>query len=223
MKNNSFFLISFICCCFLCCKKSDNVHNGLELEILTKELNYNQNINTKTKLTYKLTNYTDKKYYFNENLQSNVLGKLNKFVSLNNSCLFIQNPENDTIKVTNNFPDYSLEYGQFLNELTKPIKELGYHQIKAENILFNKNFVIHPNETLYFEDFVYLPYGKYDDLYKFDSINEKSYATIFIFSDTTDIRKTNSVPTMQNIKENNYTVFHGIIKSKNKIPIKILK
>jgi hypothetical protein len=44
-----------------------------------------------------------------------------------------------------------------------------------------------------------------------------------MFSDSTKYKSVVSTPTLQTIKENKYTVFHGVIKSKNKIPITILK
>jgi hypothetical protein len=52
---------------------------------------------------------------------------------------------------------------------------------------------------------------------------ENGTAGIFMFSDTTKLKDAVTRPALENIRKNNYTVFHGIIKSKNTIPIQIVK
>ena len=76
---------------------------------------------------------------------------------------------------------------------------------------------------MFFEWFVNLPYGNdmqnaHVELDK----NKKYYAEMVMFSDSINYKKSVSRTTLKTIKENNYKIFHGIIKSKNKIPIKFL-
>lgn len=48
------------------------------------------------------------------------------------------------------------------------------------------------------------------------------YGTLSIASDTSNYRKNLPRDILQTINENNAKVYHGIIESKNKVPIKVL-
>ena len=52
--------------------------------------------------------------------------------------------------------------------------------------------------------------------------NDKYFGNLIIYCDTTNLKKINSLVNLKTIKENNYKVFHGIITSKNKVPVKFL-
>jgi hypothetical protein len=101
------------------------------------------------------------------------------------------------------------------------LEYLGY----KNSFIINKNFVIYPNQTIYFEWFIFLPYGNIveSSTYTVEFNPQKKYfAEIIMNSDSTNYKKTISRVDLQTIKENGYEVYNGVIKSKNKIPIKFV-
>lgn len=78
-------------------------------------------------------------------------------------------------------------------------------------------------ETIYFEWFLNLPYGSDIQNFFVNFENKKEFnAEIMMFSDSTNYKKTLSRTVLQTIKENGYEVYHGIIKSKNKVPVQFV-
>lgn len=213
------FYLYFICFIFFSCKKNED--STFDLEIISNQLVMGQKQPAKNILRYRLTNKGSKIYYFNQFPQSKILGKFHNYIFLNNSCFVVKDSKKDTVKMGYGIVDYSVEYSAFLDNQLKPIRELGYTK-NEEAISLNKNFLIHPNETLYFEELVYLPNDRDYRFYKYDIIKENSFVSIFMFSDTTKYKKAISNAMLETIKKNNYTVFHGIITSKNKIPINLV-
>jgi hypothetical protein len=208
-----------VCAILISCSKKEN--NQFELEIISSQLFVKQKQSIKNILRYKLTNKSNKTYYFNQFPQSKILGKsYDTYLFLTNSSLVIQDSKNDSIKVRCGIMCYNFEYSSFLDERLKPIRDLGYTK-HEEVISYSKNFVIHPEETIFFEELIYLSDGK--NHCNFNTIEEKCLGSIFMFSDSTKYKSVISTPALQTIRQNNYIVFHGVIKSKNKIPVKILR
>ena len=73
--------------------------------------------------------------------------------------------------------------------------------------------------------YVYLPYSdkNSEQLYSLQFEKNKKYnMEIIMSSDSTDYKKYISRTVLKTIKENKIKVYHGIIKSKNKIPVKFI-
>lgn len=100
-------------------------------------------------------------------------------------------------------------------------KSLDYNDMRVylEN---GKNFIIHPNETLYFEWFVVLPFGhlleEANYMVNLDP-KQKYYAEILVHSDSAKYKECISRTDLKTIEHNGYEVFNGTIRSKNKIPV----
>jgi hypothetical protein len=224
---------------FISCNKNDD--RQLELEILSKSivsLKNKDNLSgmyenmkdselkkSKTIIVYKLTNYSSSSYYFNLNPNSKHQGKF-EGISLKNGDLCIyQNDNSGVVKINNHRINPNFDKNDCYSKNLKISKFLGYpNGFDSPYLQEQLNFIIHPHETLFFEWFVNLPYGNemqhsYVELDK----NKKYYAEIVMFSDSVNYVKSVSRTTLKTIKENNYKIFHGIIKSKNKIPIKFVE
>ncbi len=228
---NKIIILILILLIFGCSKKED-----LELEIINKDINclaikkgnniILQNLdeknginkNAKTIIVYKLTNNSNKSYYFNFNRNFNKFEK--DLFKLNNAYVKFTDKNNKNVQIHNSY--YSADSSS--NIITKDVydyilaKELNYNFVQE-----NQNFVIRPNESIYFEYFIVLPYGNYleDNANWLDinDFNKKYFAEILFKSDSVNYKNFVSRTDLQTIKENGYHVYHGIIKSKNKIPI----
>lgn len=220
-------------CLLLGCQKKEQ-KESLELEILTKELNslnyksaeYNNKLNTntidkeaKTIVTYKLTNNSDKGYYFDLNPAIKTVDL--KSIPIDRGFLSIFNNNGNRPKV---FRSSSLVGNRDSINMIK--FELLNYNTRYYNLRSPKNFIIHPHETLFFEWFVVLPYGTRleDNNYGIALRNdEKYFATISIHSDSTYSKKTLSRTDLKTIKENGYEIFTGVVTSKNKIAVKFIE
>lgn len=145
-----------------------------------------------------------------------------KLFKFKNAYIKFTDENNIDIKIRRNC--YSMDSS--FEGITKEIYD--YRESVEFNYNFiqkNQNFIIHPNESVYFEYFIVLPYGNYlegnANWIEIDS-NKKYFAEIFMNSDSTNYKKTISRVDLQTIKENGYEVYNGVIKSKNKIPIKFV-
>lgn len=212
---------------------SCNNKKSMELTIVNDELttivlNGNDSISEgyKNILIYKLTNNSDKTYYFNLNVQSKLLVNLSpfklKYIPINNGGICFTDKKNDTLTIGsrigfNPFPFHK----EFILNQEKRASEFGYN-INGLGIINNNNFIIHPNETLYFEELIYLPKNDKVQYNEVNFDNKKKYcASIFLYSDSTRYKNVISKADLNTIKENNYEVFNGIIKS-NQIPIRFI-
>ncbi len=219
---------------------SCNKKNALELEIITKEinsLNYDGNYNvkmlnddlylkkSKTIIIYKLINNDTKTYYFNLNYFHSQLTNSINGLSINKSFINFSknNGKNMQIRYGIACKDSSYQ-DEFKDKNNFVAKSLNYSIEGNEKFLVdNSNFVIHPNEVLYFEWFLNLPYGNQIPNYTIKFEKGKKYsAEIVMFSDSINYKQTISRTDLKTIKDNGYEVYHGIIKSKNKIPIKFV-
>ncbi len=194
--------------------KSLNVEkNSYEKYLISKPLN----TGGKTILKYKLKNNSSNVYYFNiDALNPKLEGN---FIKMDKVFFGIKNEYDLLTKVKASYATVGMYPS--LKELQ--LEYLGYNKQFPNS---NKNFVIYPNQTIYFEWFIFLPFGNLveSENYALElDRNKKYFAEIYMSSDSTNYKKTISRVDLQSIKENGYKVFHGTIKSKNKIPIKFVE
>ncbi|MRX40068.1 hypothetical protein GJU43_12345 [Flavobacterium sp. LC2016-23] len=236
MKKN--ILIIMLCLSVLGCKRKE----GLELEIINKSIlslvpedknTYNNmddsltNYKSKTIIVFKLTNYDCKSYYFNLNYFGKLYSNLDGLTINQATIYFYKDNRNkeEKVKVRYGHPNFNLNPNSISNKRNVDIlKMLNYSTTGNEKYFDNSNFIIHSNETLYFEGFVNLPYG--DPIQNahvdFDK-NAKYSAEITMFSDSTNYKKMLSRPILRTIQKNGYQVYHGVIKSKNRVSIKFIE
>ena len=213
---------------FSCTKKED-----FELEIINKEiksiklesisteeyLKNNLLINqSKTIITYKLTNNTSKTYFFSLNRYNEEFNM--KYIRVDRIYINIFNENNLNIKHKSSYPTFDSNPARKLTKEYEILNQLNYPFLFKFN-----NFIIHPNETLYFEWFVMLPKGNEiefpNNRVDLDS-SKKYFAQIMLKSDSTNYKNFISRTELKTIQENGYEVYDGIIKSKNKVPIKFV-
>lgn len=140
-------------------------------------------------------------------------------------------------KLGNSFSENSKEYNKYLNyknELNKDFyHNLGYDDKPSlwyiKNQIFSKRMIIiHPNETLYFEDYVFFPQAYNENINNSDSVIfnydlDYTLKLIFHYSSFEDISDYLTDSQMKTIEENNYKVYNGSLESENQIPIKFVK
>lgn len=197
----------------------------LELEIITKEINcldipkgtYKDYIfsdkiapsEARTIVAYKLTNTTDDSYYFNLN-DLNRSEEADYYIRIDKAHIAFYDANDNMVPTRQRISSEKLD-----NVL---MEHLGY-----ESYFYNDlNFIIHPDETLYFEWFLVLPFGTLLEEYNYSAIfdNSQSYsAQLFLSSEGINYKKDISRTDLKTIEENGYKVFNGVLKSKNKIPI----
>lgn len=232
------FIIIFLVF-FISCKNESN--NQLELEILNENIICLKNKNSlqdiyesmkdsnivsksKTIITYKLTNNSNSIYYFNLNPNSNFQDRF-EGISLKGGFLSIyKSDSNELVQIMNHRIDPDFNENDCYNKNLKISNFLGYSKdFNSPYIQEQVNFIIHPNETLFFEWFVNLPYGnEIQNAHLELDENKKYYAELIMFSDSVNYRKSVPRPTLKAIEKNNYKVFHGLIKSKNRVSIKFI-
>ncbi len=236
MRNFAVIFLVF----FISCKEKNN--NELELEILNNSIvsfqskensdDIYKNIidsnivnKSKTIITYKLTNNSKSIYYFNMNFNSRFEGEIKGIPLKNGELCIYENNKNEIVKINTHRINYNFSGNNCNSKNFKISKFLGYSKdFDSPYLQEQSNFIIHPNETLYFEWFVNLPYGNeiQNASLKLDK-NKKYHAQIVIFSDSINYKKALSRATLQTIKDNDIKVYHGIIKSKNSVPVKVLE
>ncbi len=108
-------------------------------------------------------------------------------------------------------------------------KDLGYKNgLFLNNWISNNIITIHPNEKIFFESLLNLPFNTpYKDKrgpeYVFLN-KEKVYKTFMsITIDTTNIKSQLTHSQLKTIKENNYILYHGTLESVNSVPIKFIE
>jgi len=217
------YTVFFVLLCLCSCSKSKK---GLELEILNKHIISSKSLRDKVKtiITYKLTNNDNETYYFNSYSMSKLLWNI-KGTQIDNTFLSFTDEINEHAVYGNKSILYNHDYSVYqrikYEEEDKEVKELDY-KIPGfyKKIIDKNNFFIHEGESIYFEYAIYLPDS--DGFYIEFDVNKKYLTELRLFSDSTDYKKILSRPTLKTIKENGYKIFHGVIKSKNKVPLKFV-
>lgn len=235
---NTIFIIT-LCLFILGCEKKE----GLELEIINKSIlslvpdkknSYNNmddsstNYKSKTIIVFKLTNYDCKSYFFNLNYFGKIYSNVNG-LTINQATIYFYKEngnKEEKVKVRYGHPNFDFKPNSLSTDRNAEFfKMLNYSSIANENLNFNNsNFLIHSNETLYFEGFVNLPYGDPIQNANVDfAKNAKYSAEITMFSDSTNYKKMLPRPILKTIEKNDYEVYNGVIKSKNRVPIKFIE
>ncbi|RXR17340.1 hypothetical protein EQG63_11160 [Flavobacterium amnicola] len=212
------FLIGFF---FISCNNKEE----LDLEIINNIVFVSKSKDSSRNniITYKLTNKSNKTYCFLPLENSRLIYKI-KCLKLDNSGFVFVN-EKDTIKRDVRFINFS--DSSFQNKLFEIMdeksKKLGYklNGYTKDNIDKNK-FFIHPKETIYFEKLVSLPIPDRFSSKLMFRIDRKYMMSVFVYSDSTKSKDFLSRPDFKTITENGYEIYHGVIKSKNKVPIKFI-
>jgi hypothetical protein len=206
------------------CSKSEN---NVELEIVSTKIVFSKLDNGKRKniISYKITNNTSCDYYFNAYSLSKLTWKIK---GLQPSNVFFQIMDENGNHAEYNHKEY-LPTEEFVackqinyNREEKEIKELNYSiSPDYKNLIDKNNFLLKQGESKYFEILYYFPDSNYSSV-NLDK-NKRYFFKILIYSDSTNYKKFLSRPILKTIDENNYKVYHGIIESKNTVPIEFVK
>lgn len=233
MKKIFIIIFSYYLC--ICCTPK----RGVEIEMINDTINSLHLDSNKTKtflsdslyrkkgkniIKYKITNHDSKIYYFNLKMDSDFSKKISG-IGINRGFINFFDEHNVNVKTFGFLPSkFSECEDSFWAYQNKIAKELNYEITGVEKYYYDtNNFVIHPNETLYFEDYVYLPIDGITEFHNARFNYKKEYsAEIIVYSDSTNYTKNISRETLQTIKQNRYEAYHGIIKSKNKVPVKFI-
>ncbi|HEU4496924.1 MAG TPA: hypothetical protein VFR70_07725 [Flavobacterium sp.] len=218
---------------FTACNK-ENVTGDLELSLLTKSVSCYSSISDKDSINiikYSLKNNSNKIYFINNLTEQEDLSK--KAVYNNGINLRVFNDKNiETKYEIKRYRHPSLEIGDCVNFIIENFeanqKRLGNKNSSKFFGLYERNniFFIHPNETIFFEYTLNLNKptvidGVRQGFVNLDS-NKKYYSILSIASDSSNYKNVLPTDILQTIKANNVKVYHGIIESKNKVPIKVL-
>lgn len=212
---------------FLSCTPSEK---GIELEVLTKRLNaaelgindYNLEYikaeelaieQSRTVVAYKLTNHTDKTYYFNVDGYQDDEGW--RDIKLDKASLIIYDEKGN--KVVSKRSEPSLSYDKNYTFT----KYMGY---SGKRNMHSKNFILHSGETLYFEWYVVLPFGSlFEGVDYWVVLNKQQQYFGQVVVGSAPNNKTISRTDLKTIARNHYEIFDGVVKSKNNIPVVINK
>jgi hypothetical protein len=210
---------------FLFCTSSEK---GVELEVLTKHLNaadvelkdygmeYIKDVElaikqSRTVVTYKLTNHTNKTYYFNVDGYQDDEGW--RDIKLDKASLIICDEKGKKVVSKRNEPSLVYDANYIFSEY------LEYSHVKKKH---SKNFFLHPAETLYFEWYVVLPFGNLSEGVNYCVVLDKQqkYSGQVLIGSTLN-KKTISRTDLKTIEENHYQIFDGVVTSNNTVPIVI--
>ena len=217
------------CFLFFSCKKTKSDVQFLRLVLETKELKVGKNYNGINVIKYSISNNSNNSFYIN-NFTEKI--KLPLAVTKNRKYLkvFQENTESKYYPIFVKPKEVKLNC-DILNNKQKVIdaKNLGYNNVLIYDMLdLDKlNVFIYPNQTIYFEYYVSIDNSnnQYNQS-SFVSIdynsNKNYYATLSIASDSSNYKKILPNNILKTIEKNKIKVYHGIIESENKVPIKIL-
>lgn len=227
-----FFILTLISCV----NKKEN-KNDLELEILNDTLvvfPYDLKKDTINVLNYSIENKSDEIYYFKQGSGSDFLSKK---IYKNGIFVSIYDGTNKEVVYSDKLPfehqnkstcDSCCNFIQSIR-LVKDVERLkesingGYYHVKDKR----HYFFIHPKEKIFFKQYINLTDSmRYEDTrinYAHLKKNAKYSSRFFIPSDSIDFKKELPTNILKTIKVNNVKVYHGILESKNKVPIKVLE
>lgn len=227
-----FFILLFVSCV----NKKEN-KSDLELEILNDTLvafSFDLKKDTINVLSYSIQNNSNYIYYFKQGSGNDSLSKkvykngifvgiydaINKEVAYSDKLSFEYQNKSDCDSYCNFLQ--SIRLVKDSERLKESIKG-GYYQNKNKR----HYFFIHPKETLFFKQYINLTDSmRYEDTrinYAHLKRYTKYYSNFYIPSDSTAYEKELPEDVLKTIKVNNVKVYHGIIESKNKVPIKVLE
>lgn len=219
---------------FISCNKHD-VSNDLEISLLNNEIvcySKNNNKDSINIIYYSLTNNSSKIYLINNLTEQKEFSKT--AVYKNGINLHIYNDMNEEVKY--NVKRYWNQDSKVEVGVSFMIEDFDINEKRLKNNynlkyvgLYERNniFFIHPNETIFFKYTVNL-----NRPISFDGVREgyvsldpgkKYYSKLSIASDSLNYKYVLPEDILKTIKKNNVKVYHGIIESKNKVPVKIIE
>ena len=232
MKNRLYIIPCLFA--FFSCKK--NTTDKLELKILNDTLiayDFDLKKDTINLLQFEVQNNSDVIYYFNPLINTNSL--FNQSVSKNDVSLRIHSKKDNREVNYKELPfsfgsnkslrdsavRYNFEHITLDLERLKASDKFRYYANKEQN----NHFFIHPKEKLFFEIYINLTdtlnseYGR--SRFAYLKRGNDYFAKMYLTSDSTTIKSELPRNILKTIKENNVTVYHGILESKNSIPVKV--
>lgn len=238
MKNliKTLIFVFSISCLYNCTEKKSISKNDLEITFKNDSLYTFSDKSSKDKVNiirYSIKNNSSNIYYINKIIRGSEVYKNGIYKNGVNIFVFDSNT-NKEIKYKqdliyyDNF-DIKSFYDFIKNEADSTSKWLGYKYTLDYFETFDiedKRIFIHPNEELYFEYPIFIKkFQKFDgNRIGFVNLNSNKnyYATISIASDR--LISSNKLPRdiLKTIEINNAKIYHGILESKNKVPIKVL-
>jgi ATP-dependent Lon protease len=232
------FLLNLITLIILSsCHYKDEKENNLELEILNDTLYafpYNSNKDEVNVLNYSIQNNSDQIYYFRQGLGDDML--LRKIYKNGIFITVHEATSNKEVNYSEKFPfehfkrsdcDSCFNWKNSIR-LIKDLERLEDDTKTSYYATRDKRhyFFIHPKEKLFFKQYINLTDSlRYEDTrlnYAHLDKNVKYYSKFFIPSDSNAYRQDLPNNILKTIQENNVKVYHGILKSKNNIPVKVL-
>lgn len=235
MKKIILILIFF---CLFSCNKKTSIENDLVLEILNDTLKafpFDLKKDTINVLNYSVENKSDNIYYFKQGYKQFIKNK--NYIFKDGIYINIFDDKNKEIEYYNKSslgnPNYSecdscyniisVKKIQLNNFRLKEKIEGGYFFTKDERLYF----FIHPKEKIYFKTYFNLTdtieYYNSSPYYANLKKNRKYKSFFSIISDSTNYKKELPSYILKTIEVNNVKVYHGIIESKNKVPIKVIE
>ena len=227
-----FFILLFVCCV----NKKEN-KSDLELEILNDTLvafPFDIKKDTINVLSYSIQNNSNHIYYFKQGLGSD---SLSKKIYKNGIFVRLYDTTNKEVAYFDKLPfehqnkSNCDSYCNFLQSirLVKDAERLkesikgGYYHTKDKR----HYFFIHPKEKLFFKQYINLTDSmRYEDTrinYAHLKRNIKYYSNFYIPSDSTDYKEELPRDILKTIEENNVKIYHGILESKNRVPIEVIE
>jgi hypothetical protein len=218
-----------------CSKSKDIPTENLEIIFYNKQIiSYSKNSNKDTLniIRYSLKNKSNSTYFINNIIKSPELQlPMLKKNGINMSIYDDKNIEIKYFQPTKGIfdsksVDHKLDY---LESISVEEKRLGYkHPIEYfKNTQREELFFIHPNEILFFECSINInkPIKYNGNRLYYANLESKNnyYAKLKIVSDSSNYKNDLPRDVLETIKINNVKVYHGIIESKDKVPVKVLE
>jgi hypothetical protein len=185
-------------------------------------------------IRYSIKNNSSKVYYINTLLRGTEFYKTSVYKNGVNISVFDSTVDKE-VKYRDGLADYgsfdTKSYYEFIkSEADSTSKRLGYENTLDYYNTFDiedKRIFIHPDEELYFEYPIFLKkFDKYDGN-RIGTVNlntdKNYYATLSIASDGLLYAVKLPRDILKTIKVNNAVIYDGVVESKNKVPIKVLK
>lgn len=233
----TFIFVFSVVCLYNCTKKRTISKNDLEIILKNDSLYTFSDKSLKDTVNiirYSIKNNSSNIYYINKMIRGSEVYKDGIYKNGVTIFVFDSNTKKEIkyredLIYYDNFDTKSF-YDFMKNEADSTSKWLGYkHTLDYFETfdLEDKRIFIHPNEELYFEYPIFMKkFQKFDgNRTGFINLNSSKnyYATLSIASDR--LISSNKLPrdVLKTIEINNAKIYHGIIESKNKVPIKVLE
>jgi hypothetical protein len=231
-KNITYFFILIL---ISCVNKKEN-KGDLELEILNDTLMafpFDVKKDTINVLNYSIQNNSNCIYYFKQGDGNDLLAKK---IYKNGIFVSICDTTNKEVLYSDKLPfehQNKSNYDSYCNflqsiRLVKDVERLkesvkgGYYQTKGKR----HYFFIHPGEKIFFKQYINLTDSmRYEDTrinYAHLKKDVKYYSNFYIPSDSIAYKEGLPKDILKTIEVNKVKVYHGIIESINRVPVKVI-